>query len=261
MHYIRIGLGVLVALLPSILKIPLYRWLYGYRIGRGVRIGLSPFVGVRHCTIGDHVRIGHGNLFYQIEELDINEHTHIDFLNLFRGGKRIGIGSYVTILRKNVFNAILEPDCEESPEQILELGVGCVVTTGHWLDFTERISLGDHVIVGGRHSSLWTHNRHRGRPIVIGHHCYLGSEIRVAPGVEVAPLCVVSLGSVLIGQHAESCALIAGNPAILVRKLKEREYPLVARPTRKDIPQALANALLPEEIRVAQRGPVPQGDD
>ena len=261
MRSIRFGLGVLVALLPSFLKIPLYRWLYGYRIGRGVRIGWSPLVGVGRCTIGDHVRIGHGNLFYQVEDLTIGAHTHVGFLNLVRGGKRVEIGAYVTILRQNIFNAILEPDCEEPPEQVLELGTGCVVTTGHWLDFTERIALGDHCILGGRHSSLWTHNRHRGRPIVIGHHCYLGSEVRLAPGVELAPLCVVSLGSVLTGQHGEPCVLIAGNPAVFVRKLKEREYPLVARPTRRDIPEAIATALLPEEIRAALGRATPTGDN
>lgn len=251
----RFSVAVFIALLPSFLKVPLYRWLYGYQIGTGVRIGLSPFVGVGRCTIGDQVRIGHGNLFYQIEDLGIGAHTQIGFLNLFRGGRRIELGAYVTILRQNVFNAILEPDCEEPPEQVLELGTGCVVTTSHWLDFTERIRLGDHVIVGGRNSSLWTHNRHRGRPIAIGHHCYLGSEIRVAPGVEVAPLCIVSLGSVLTGQHMEPCGVIAGNPAVFVRKLKEREYVLVARPTRKDIPAEMAHALLPAEIRDALQRP------
>jgi len=37
MWRLRFALSVLLALLPSWLKVPLYRWLFGYRIGRGVR--------------------------------------------------------------------------------------------------------------------------------------------------------------------------------------------------------------------------------
>ncbi len=36
MWRLRFALSVLLALLPSWLKVPLYRMLFGYRIGRGV---------------------------------------------------------------------------------------------------------------------------------------------------------------------------------------------------------------------------------
>jgi acetyltransferase-like isoleucine patch superfamily enzyme len=244
---------LLVALLPSFLKIPCYRCFFRYEIGTGVRIGWSPLIGIPRCRIGDHVRIGHGNLFCHVEEITIGAHTSIGFLNVFRGGQRIELGPYTHILRKNVFNAILEPECVEPFESVLTLGCGSVVTSGHWLDFSDGIALGDQVIIGGRNSSLWTHNRQRGRSITIGHHCYLGSEIRVAPGVELAPLCIVALGAVLTGQHAEPCALVGGNPAVFLRKLRESEYTLVGRKTRADIPNELAEALLPAEIRAAVR--------
>jgi acetyltransferase-like isoleucine patch superfamily enzyme len=247
----RMIFGVLLALLPSWLKVPLYRWLYGYQIGKGVRIGCSAFVGVGSCRIGDGVRIGHGNLFYQIDDLTIGAQVQIGFLNLFRGGQRIEIGSYVTILRKNVFNAILDPDFVEPVESVLMLGCGSVVTTGHWLDFSDGITIGDHSIIGGRNSSFWTHNRQRGRGIAVGHHCYLGSEVRFAPGVEVAPCCIVALGSVLMGRCEEQRSLIAGNPAAVLRPLQEKDYLLVARKTRQDIPDQVANALLPRDIVTA----------
>lgn len=246
---LRFAWGVLLALLPSWIKIPLYRRLYGFRIGRGVRIGWSPFVGVRACTIQDHVSIGHGNLFLEIGELEVGAHAQIGFLNVVRGGDRVSIGSYASILRQNVMNAILEPDAVAPLHPVLELGCGVVVTTGHWLDFSDGITIGDHSIVGGRNSSLWTHNRQRGRAIVIGHHCYLGSEVRLAPGTNVAPLCVVALGAVLTGAHDESLMLIGGNPATPLRKLRESEYPLVVAKTRRDIPDELAAAQVPPELR------------
>ena len=57
--------GVMIALLPSAVKVALYRLVYKYDVGRNVRIGFSPLVGVRRCRIGDGVRIGHLNVFIQ----------------------------------------------------------------------------------------------------------------------------------------------------------------------------------------------------
>src|SRR5438874_419162 len=100
-------MAISVAILPSWIKNSLYRWIYGYQIGKGVRIGFSPFVGVRRCRIGDHTRIGSLNLFTQIENLTIGSHVQIGFLNVFRGGEQVALGDYVTILRLNMFNAIV----------------------------------------------------------------------------------------------------------------------------------------------------------
>lgn len=236
MRKLKLALGLAIALLPSWLKIPIYRIFYGYRIGRGVRIGLSLFSEVGHCEIGDRVRIGSGNAFYRVGSLRIGDEARIGYLNLFRGGDRIDIGPYSTILRQNVFNAIIDPDFIHPVEPVLELGAGASVSSGHWLDFSAGLKVGAQAIIGGRNSSFWTHNRQRGRPIAIGPHCYLGSEVRVAPGVEVAPLCIVALGAVLTGRYLPARSLIGGNPAVVVRSLEERDLFLVTRKTRPDIP-------------------------
>jgi acetyltransferase-like isoleucine patch superfamily enzyme len=252
-------LGVLVALLPSWLKIPLYRIVYRYEIGKGVHIGFSPFVRVRRCRIDDHTRIGHLNLFYAIEELAIGNHTRIGFLNLFRGG-RISVGAYATVIRQNVFNSILEPDAVNAVDSSLVLGTGVVVASGHWLDFTDRITVGAHTIIGGRNSSFWTHNRQRTRGIEVGAHCYLGSEIRLAPGVEIAPLSIVAIGSVLVGLYQQPRSLVGGNPAAVVRPLKERDLFLVCRKTRDDIPDDISLSDLPEAVRDILRKQGPEGE-
>lgn len=247
-RYLKIALGVGLALLPSFLKVPLYRWLFRYQIGKGVRIGFSPFVGVGRCRIGDHARIGSFNLFYYVNDLEIGAHVQIGFLNLFRGGRKIKIDSYATVLRLNTFNAILQADFVNAIEPVLELGTGAFVSSGHWLDFSARITVGNHTIIGGRNSSFWTHNRQRGRPILIGCHSYLGSEIRVAPGVEVPSFSIVALGAVLMGRYHEPRSLIAGNPAEVLRPLEKRDLFLVARKTRNDIPDEIARALLSPDL-------------
>lgn len=246
---LRWAFAIGLAVLPSILKIPLYRWLFGYQIGRRVKIGFSPFFRVRQCVIGDNARIGSLNLFTQIKHLAIGSHVKIGILNVFRGGDRQTIGPYSTILRLNVFNAIVDADAVKPLNSVLDLGPGVFVATGHWLDFSDGIRIGGHSIIGGRHSSFWTHNRQRARAIEIGCHTYLGSEIRVAPGAEVPSFSVVALGSVLTGKTDGSRVLIGGNPATVVRNLEIRDLGLVIRKTRNDIPDNVAHALLPDDLR------------
>jgi acetyltransferase-like isoleucine patch superfamily enzyme len=172
---------------------------------------------------------------------------------MFRGG-RIRLGAYASIFRMNFFNAIPEPDAENVTNAVLDVGPGAVITSGHRLDFTDRIMIGASTVIGGRGSAFWTHSRQRTRPITVGNHCYLGSGVQVAPGVEVADFCIVSLGAVLIGQLLEPRTLIVGNPGRLERKLRRDELPLVARKTRDDLPDELAEASLPEDMRVGAPG-------
>jgi acetyltransferase-like isoleucine patch superfamily enzyme len=238
----------MVALLPSALKVAFYRLVYKYDIGRDVKIGLSLLVGVRRCRIGDGVHIGHLNLFLRIEDLEIDAHSRIGFLNMFRGG-RVRLGAYTSVFRMNFMNSIPEPDAENVTDAVLDVGPGAVITSGHRLDFTDRITIGASTVIGGRGSGFWTHSRQRTRPIVVGNHCYLGSGVQFAPGVELADCCIVSLGAVLTGQFTEARVLIVGNPARIERKLRRDEFPLVARRTRDDLPDKLVYASLPEDLR------------
>jgi acetyltransferase-like isoleucine patch superfamily enzyme len=250
MRHMIVGLQLVIAILPSWLKLPIYRAFFGYEIGRGVRIGFSPIVGVRRLSIGDGTRIGWFNLFYRVDQVVIGRQVSIGFLNCFRGGQSIRIGDYCSILRMNTINAIIDGDFISSIEQTLEIGAGAVITTGHWLDFSAGIRMGDHVILGGRNSSLWTHNRQIGKPISLASHTYLGSEVRLAPGVTVAPFCVVALGSVLSGRFDLPRSLVGGNPARVVRSLSDLDMFLVTRKTRRDIPDEFELEFLPEDLHI-----------
>ena len=256
MWHLKFAGCVVLALLPSWLKVPLYRMLFGYRIGGGVRIGLSPFFGVGRCRIGDYARIGSFNLFYQVADLEIGDHAQIGFLNLFRGGRKVRIGAYASILRQNVFNSIIKRDFVDPVDPVLDLGAGATITSGHWLDFSAGIGIGDHTIVGGRNSSLWSHFRQRGEPILVGCHCYLGSEIRLAPGVEIPPFCIVALGSAVMGQFEQARSLIGGNPASAIRALRAHELQFILHRTRPDLPDRLVQADLPPDLLAMVR---PQG--
>lgn len=225
----------LVALLPSVLKRPSYRLFFGYKIGKRVRVGFS-IIDARECRIDDDVQIGHLNVVIGLEKLTIGDHTRIGYLNIIRGGDEVSLGRYSEIIRLNEINSIPEPDLVNPTDPRFLLGAGSIITTGHKIDFTDRVEIGRRTIIGGRNSSLWTHNRQRTRPIEIGSFAYIGSEIRIAPGGSIPSKCIVGIGSVITGRLDQEGYLIAGVPAKSIKELDETDKFLVERKTRNDLP-------------------------
>jgi len=233
---IRTLMMVICALMPMPMKRFFYRRLFGYKIGEGVRIGFS-LVDVQQCEIEDGVKIGHLNVIIGVKKVRIGERARIGHLNIIRGGDEVSIGRYAEIIRMNEINSIPDPDIVNVAEPIFRLGDGSVITAGHKIDFTDRVEIGAHTILGGRNSSLWTHNRQRTQPITIGSYSYVGSEIRVAPGGQIPSRCIVGIGSVIVGKLHEEEHLIAGVPAKAVRPLTEEDKFLIEYRTRPDLPE------------------------
>jgi acetyltransferase-like isoleucine patch superfamily enzyme len=237
MHHKRFKLVVLgcMALLPSFLKRSCYRLFFGYRIGKRVRIGFS-IIDAHECEIDDDVTIGHLNVVIAVKKLILQDHVKIGYLNVIRGGDEVIIGRYSEIMRLNEINSIPDPDVVNPTDPRFLLGPGSVVTAGHKIDFTDRVEIGRRTIIGGRNSSLWTHNRQRTLPITIGSLTYVGSEIRIAPGGSVPSRCIVGIGSVLTGELSGEGNLIAGVPAKVIKQLDSHDMFLIERKTRVDLP-------------------------
>jgi acetyltransferase-like isoleucine patch superfamily enzyme len=231
----RLTVLAFIAMLPSFLKRSCYRWFFGYKIGKRVRIGLS-IIDTRECRIDDDVQIGHLNLIIRVKKLEIGDHVRIGHLNIIRGGDEVQLGRYSEIIRMNEINSIAEPEVVNPIDPRFLLGNGSIITTGHKIDFTDRVTIGRRSILGGRNSSLWTHNRQRTRPIEIGSFAYIGSEIRIAPGGSLPSNCIVGIGSVITSELAAEGYLIAGVPAKPVKELSEEDQFLIERKTRTDLP-------------------------
>jgi len=233
--FARIAVLALIGVLPGAVKRPLYRLLFGYRLGRGVRIGIS-ILDADSVSLGDGTRIGHLSVVMRVASFRTGREVRIGNANIIRGGDRVSLGEYSEIMRLNVLNAIPDHDCTTSPESVLDVGAGTVITAGHRIDFTDRVRLGRNVIIGGRNSSLWTHNRQETAPIEIGDFCYLGSEVRLAPGAKLPDECILGIGAVLVGEIRESRSLVVGVPARAVRPLDENDLARIRRKTRGDMP-------------------------
>ena len=224
-----------IAVLPSFLKRPCYRLFFGYRVGKRVRIGLS-IIDARTCQLDDDVEIGHLNVVIGVQTLTVGDHARIGHLNIIRGGDEVRLGRFSEIMRLNEINSIPDPDVVNEIEPRFLLGDGSIITTGHKIDFTDRVEIGRRTIIGGRNSSLWTHNRQRTRPIVIGSFTYIGSEIRIAPGGSIPSRCIVGIGSVVTSELSGEEQLIAGVPAKVIKGLSEEDKFLIERKTRRDLP-------------------------
>jgi acetyltransferase-like isoleucine patch superfamily enzyme len=231
----RLLLLGLLGLLPSFLSRAGYRLLFGYKIGKRVRIGFS-IIDARQCVIEDDVRIGHFNVIVGVKKLSLGDHVRIGHLNVIRGGDEVKIGRYCDIIRLNELNSIPDPEVVNPVDPTLEIGPGTIITTGHKIDFTDRVEIGRRAIIGGRNSSLWTHNRQRTQPITIGEFAYVGSEVRLAPGALIPARCVVGIGSVIVGKIEQESWLIAGVPAKPIKELSAEDRFLVERKTRPDLP-------------------------
>jgi carbonic anhydrase/acetyltransferase-like protein (isoleucine patch superfamily) len=235
---LRLALLAVIALLPGFVKRPLYRSLFGYRIGRGVRIGLV-ILDADSVELGEGTEIGHLNLITRVGSFITGKSVRIGPLNIIRGGERVRLGDYAEVMRLNVLNAIPDHDCTTSPASRLEIGRGAVVVSGHRIDFTDQVTIGQNVIIGGRNSSLWTHNRQSTAPIEIGDFCYLGSEVRLAPGARLAERSILGLGSVLAGAIDTPGSLVGGVPARIIRPLTAEDDALIHRKARRDAPDDL----------------------
>jgi acetyltransferase-like isoleucine patch superfamily enzyme len=235
MSKIRLLILALIAILPSFLKRPCYRLFFGYKIGKNVKIGLT-LLDAKDCTIDDDVIIGHLNVFIGIKKLSIGDHAKIGHLNIFRGGEEIKLGRYTEIIRLNEINAIPNPIAVNEVDSRFLLGDGSVIAASHKIDFTDRVEFGKCVILGGRNSSLWTHNRQMTKPIIIGDYSYIGSEIRMVPGSEIPAKCIVGIGSVITKKLEGEYNLIGGMPAKIIRELDEDGKFLTGNKTRPDLP-------------------------
>jgi acetyltransferase-like isoleucine patch superfamily enzyme len=138
-----------------------------------------------------------------------------------------GIGSYnwITGVAKSMNSAYFRRRDKRRSDLILRTGAW--ITTWHFVDCTDVVELGEFACVAGMRSQVVTHGADIVRaelacaPISIGAYTMVATGAIVLKGVVIADRCVVGPGSVVRNTFDEPYSLIAGNPAVFVRKLPE----------------------------------------
>lgn len=200
------------ALLPfGALRLLAYRWLCGYRLGRGSRIGWATVIQAREVHLARNVHIGFANRLVGLDSLVIGEDCTIGSLNLLAGMRRLelGAGSHVG----SQLSAVGPSWAKERADLIT--GRKCIITGKHHFDVYADIVLGDRVTVGGVYSSFWTHGpkKVRNGAIRIGDGCYLGAGVHVGPSVELPPDTLVAMGAVVVSSPERPGCTLGGVPA------------------------------------------------
>ncbi|MEO7366989.1 MAG: acyltransferase [Gemmatimonadaceae bacterium] len=98
---------------------------------------------------------------------------------------------------------------------------------GCYIQGLGKIRIGDYTeiasnvgIISANHD-VYDHSLHdKGEGITIGSYCWIGMGAIILPGVELGDFTVVGAGSVVTKSVPEGYAVVAGNPARMVRRLE-----------------------------------------
>jgi acetyltransferase-like isoleucine patch superfamily enzyme len=208
---------LLYGLWPNFIKVFLYR-LKGYRIGKGVSIGLGAII----C--GDAVEVG--------------DHTSIGFLTIIRG-KEIRLGPYIQIgsmtfldtphieigegtkINEQVFVGGLQ-----FPDSRFVVGRNCSIMQLSIINPAPSVVIGDDCAIGG-HCLIFGHNSSLNHfdgyavdfaPIEIGRGVGLAWRVFVLPGTKIGDGSIVGANSVVSGT-IPPYSMAAGFPAKIVGRL------------------------------------------
>lgn len=246
---------LLYGLWPGFIKVFLYR-LKGYRIGKGVSIGLGSVI----CG----------------EQVEVGEHTSIGFLTIIRG-KQIRIGPYVQIgsmtfldtphmeigegtkINEQVFVGGLQ-----LPDSRFVVGRNCQIMQMSFINPATSIVIGDDSGIGG-HSLIFGHssflNHFEGypvefAPIQIGSGVGLAWRTFVLPGTAIGDGTMVGANSLVSGViPPQSMAVgfparIVGKPPVFPKPLSDEDRVAIFR----KVVAEMINYLVGSGLECAQYG-------
>jgi len=202
--------------LPSPLKRLAYRWLLGYRIGKGVRFSFGGIVVGKSVDLGDHVEIG---LFAIVQgrNISIGRHSSVGTMS-YVSCETIRIGEDAKI-REQVY--VGGP---QLPESRFELGSRTIILQLAFINPTKPVVIGDDTGIGG-HCLIFTHgvwlNALDGypvnyEPVTLGKSVWLPWRVFVMPGTTIGDGTVIGANSLVSGNIPPS-SLAVGSPAKVIR--------------------------------------------
>lgn len=97
---------------------------------------------------------------------------------------------------------------------------------GNYIEATNGLFIGDYTnigpnvgIISSNHNFMDNTKNEPGPPVRIGRFCWVGMNAVVLPGVELGDFTIVGAGAVVTKSFPDGYAIIAGNPASIVKQL------------------------------------------
>lgn len=188
------------------------RWLsvwFGYDIHPSSWIGYA-WVMPDRLVLGTGARIGHMTVCRRLDLVELDSDARIGQWNWITG----------TSAEDPEFYQHLPNRRSE-----LVLGQHSAITSRHYIDCADSVTIGDYATIAGIRSQILTHgldielSQQSAKPIRIGAYTMIGSGCIILSGTSVPDRAVVGAGSVVTRPLPDSLVLYAGTPAKPVRKL------------------------------------------
>lgn len=215
---LKLLIMLLLAVLPGWVKLPAYRWLFGARIGSGVRIGFATLLVFDELTIESGARIGNFNII-RVSSLKLGKRSRIGSCtrvtcHTVELGSAATLASWVSVLADH-----------RDPQSVFKAGSESWIFDYCYINPARPIILGRNVGVGGG-SYMFTHgfwlSKLKGFPVAYGSitiddDVWLPWGCFIMPGVDIGSGAVVGARSV-VTKSLPAGVLAAGMPAKVLRE-------------------------------------------
>lgn len=197
--------------LPWILRRRLLNQLCGYKIAKSARIGLS-LVASEKLVMEERSTIGHFNVIKSLDLLHLGESAKIGNFNWVTGV----VGD----------NQIHYTD-EKGRRPELVIGQHVSITARHFIDCSNRVTIGDFSTIAGAGTQILTHaidiiaNRQRSAPVEIGRYCFVGTGSILLKGSSLPDCCVLAANSTLHRPQQQTHVIYSGVPATVAANISE----------------------------------------
>ncbi|UCE24424.1 MAG: acyltransferase [Candidatus Zixiibacteriota bacterium] len=139
-------------------------------------------------------------------------------------------------------NVTIRPDVMIVNPHKLHVGDHSHIGVGNMIQAGGGIEIGNHVVLGPD-VKIWSINHkfkdlhtpvmeqgYEYKKVVIGNHCWIGSDVFIMPGANIGEGVVVSAGAVVGGKPIPPYKIVAGNPARVIGTRTESTEPQADRP-------------------------------
>jgi acetyltransferase-like isoleucine patch superfamily enzyme len=214
MTKLKLFLSIFIAVFPTnAARIFLYRSFLGYKIDNKSRIGAFTLLLASRVQI-EEATIGMMNII-RIDSLVMNRGSMIGKLNFVSRLKSVVLKVEACILHRNFIGGTFGTNVECGREELL-IGRRSQISLSCFLDLSDRITLGDNVVVAGSGTQFWTHGFDHLRKrsvasIAIGNDVFIGAASTVVQGVQICSYVTVGAGSVIHRSIREPGLYVSNN--------------------------------------------------
>lgn len=202
-------INVFIIFLPWKVRRFILTHFYHYEIHPTAHIGLS-YIYPKHLIMEEGANIGH-----------LNVAIHLELIHM---------GKNCTISQKNWITGFPLDDkshFQDFPDRkpYLIMGNDSAITKQHLVDCTDTVTIGELTSIGGYGTQILSHstslqfNKQGCAPIIIGHHCFVGTRSIILPGSILPNQSVLGAGALLQKQFTDTFSLYGGVPAKFIKKM------------------------------------------